>query len=91
MRRPDKRGLRGHETAGEKGGTGMMGHLAVHQVGIGQPRGKGTRADCAGVPERMHLYSRAIGRLLGVRSGRIHMFSAPPFKLFCISPILVTF
>ena len=66
MRRTDKRGLRGHETAGEKGDTGMMYHLAVYLVKGGQPRGKWTRADRAGVPECMHLHSPAIGRLLPV-------------------------
>ena len=52
MRRPDKRGLRGHETAGQTGGSGM------------QPKGKWTRVDRAGVTDYMHLYSWAIGILL---------------------------
>ena len=45
MRRSDKRGLRGNETAGQKGGAGMMGDLALHRVGGGQSRGKWTHAD----------------------------------------------
>ena len=64
MRRSDKRRLWGNETDGQKGGAGMMGHLAVHRAGGGQPRGKWTRADRVGVPEYMHLYPRGVGRLL---------------------------
>ena len=45
MRRSDKRGLRGNETAVQKGGAGMMGDKARHRAGGGQPRGKWTRAD----------------------------------------------
>ena len=45
MRRSDKQGLRGNETAGQKRDAGMMGDLALHRAGGGQPRGKWTRAD----------------------------------------------
>ena len=44
MRRSDKRGLRGNETAVQKGGAGMMGDKALHRAGGGQPRGKWMRA-----------------------------------------------
>ena len=49
MRRPDNWGLWGHETVGQKGGAGMMGHLAVHRAGADNPEGSGRVPIVSGV------------------------------------------
>ena len=83
MRRSDKRGLQGNKTAGQKGGAGMMGHLAVHWQGLGNPEGSGSVPIMSGMLEYMQLDSRGVGRL------RYNLCTHPFTALSCCYTTLV--